>query len=68
MKPTLTTREHYDRLAEPGHGRDDPPFMQKHMARWDGPLFFDALGDLSNADALEVGIGTGRIERQLLER
>ncbi len=67
MKPTISTREHYDRLADAGHGRNDPPFMQEYMARWDGPLFYDALGNLSNADVLEVGIGTGRIAHQILE-
>ena len=65
-KPVLTAREHYDRLAEAGHGRNDPPVMQSYMARWDGPLFRDALGDLTGKDVLEVGIGIGRIARQVL--
>lgn len=68
MKPTITAREHYDRLAESGHGRDDPPAMQEYMARWDGPLFFEALGDLSGKDVFEVGVGCGRIARQVLKR
>ena len=68
MKPTITAREHYDRLAESGNGRNDPPFLQEYMARWDGPLFFQALGDLSGKDILEVGVGCGRIARQLLKR
>ena len=65
-KPVLTAREHYDRLAEAGHGRNDPPVMQSYMARWDGPLFREALGDLTGKDVLEVGIGMGRIARQVL--
>ena len=68
MKPTITAREHYDRLAESGHGRDDPPAMQEYMARWDGPPFWDALGDLSEKDVLEVGIGCGRIARRVLKQ
>lgn len=68
MKPTISTKEHYDRLADSGHGRNDPPILQEYMARWDGPLFFQALGNLSKADVLEVGIGTGRLARQILER
>jgi SAM-dependent methyltransferase len=68
MKPTITAREHYDRLAESGHGRDDPPVLREYMARWDGPLFREALGDLGGKDVLEVGIGFGRIARQVLEQ
>lgn len=68
MKPTISAREHYDRLAEAGHGRNDPPFMLEYMARWDGPLFYGALGDLNNSDVLEVGIGPGRVARRILER
>lgn len=67
MKPTISTKEHYDRLADAGLGRNDPPFMLEYMARWDGPLFYDALGDLNAANVLEVGIGTGRIAHQILE-
>ena len=67
MKPTLTAQEHYDRLAESGHGRDDPPFMQEYMARWDGPPFWKAIGDVREKDVLEVGIGCGRIARQVLK-
>ncbi len=52
MKLTISAREHYDRLAKSGHVRDDPPFMHVYMARWDGPLFYEALGDLSNKDDL----------------
>ncbi len=68
MKPSISTQEHYDRLAESGHGRDDPPFMQEYMAQWDGPPFFAALGDPSGKNILEVGIGGGRIARELLTR
>jgi SAM-dependent methyltransferase len=67
MKPTITAREHYDRLAESGHGRDDPPFMQEYMARWDGPPFWKAIGDVREKDVLEVGIGCSRIARQVLK-
>jgi len=68
MKPTITAQKHYDRLAESGHGRNDPPVMQDYMARWDGPVFYEALGDLSGKDVLEAGVGTGRIAHQVLKR
>jgi SAM-dependent methyltransferase len=47
---------------------DDPPVMQEDMSRWDGPSFWDAVGDLSGKDVLEVGVGYGRIARQVLRR
>ncbi len=67
MKPTLTAREHYDRLAEMGNGLNDPPALLEFMARWDGPPFWNALGDTTKKDVLEVGIGCGRIAGQLLK-
>ena len=67
MKPILTTQEHYDFLAESGHGRDDPPFMNEYMARWDGSVFFDALGDVEGKDVLEIGVGSGRLARRVLD-
>ena len=68
MKPILTAREHYDRLARMGNDIDDPPEALEYMARWDGPPFWEAVGDPGGKDVLEVGIGTGRIARQVLER
>lgn len=68
MKQEITAKEHYDRLAESGHGRNDPPLLQQYMARWDGPPFWNTLDDLSGKDVLEIGIGCGRIARQLLKR
>ena len=65
MKPSISAGEHYDRLAEAGHGRDDPPCMRQYMARWDGPPFFDAPADPRGKDILEIGVGDGRIARQL---
>jgi SAM-dependent methyltransferase len=67
IKPKISAREHYDRLADAGNGRNDPPFLQEYMTCWDGPLFYDLLGDLGDEDVLEVGIGTGRIARQILQ-
>ncbi len=68
MKETITAREHFDRLADAGHGRNDPPVMQSYMARWDGPQFYEMLGDLTEKDVLEVGCGVGRIAREVLKR
>lgn len=67
MKPILTAREHYDRLAEMGNDINDPPAALEYMSRWDGPPFWTAVGDSRGKDILEIGIGTGRIARRILE-
>ncbi len=67
MKPIITTLEHYDRLADMGNGLNDPPAAQEYMSRWDGPSFWKAISDIRGKDVLEVGIGCGRIARQLLK-
>jgi SAM-dependent methyltransferase len=65
----IETLEHYERLIDQGIDPfRDPPALQAYMRRWDGPLFFDALGDLSDKDVLEIGVGTGRIAGQILDR
>ena len=66
MKPRITAREHYDHLAEMGNDLNDPPELLEYMSRWDGPPFWKAIGDTTKKDILEIGIGTGRIARQLL--
>ena len=67
MKPILTAQEHYDRLAEMGNDVNDPPAALEYMSRWDGPPFWNAIGDSREKDILEIGIGTGRIARLILE-
>ncbi len=67
-KPVLTAREHYDRLALMGNDINDPPDALSYMARWDGPPFWDAIGDPRGKDVLEAGVGTGRLALQLLEK
>jgi SAM-dependent methyltransferase len=67
MKLILTAQEHYDRLAEMGNDLNDPPAALEYMARWDGPAFWKAIGETRGKDVLEIGIGTGRIARQLLQ-
>ena len=68
MKPILTAQEHYDRLAGTGNDVSDPPAALAYMSRWDGPPFWNAIGDSRGKDILEIGIGTGRIARRILER
>ncbi len=67
--PEISALEHYERCI--GEGNDpceDPPLLQRYMARWDGPAFFEALGDLQAKAVLEIGVGTGRLAVQVLQR
>ena len=66
MKPLISTIQHYDLLAEKTHFFHDSPATLQYMARWDGTVFFDLLVDIQTKDILEVGIGNGRIARQIL--
>jgi SAM-dependent methyltransferase len=67
MEEIITAQEHYDRLADQDHGRNDPPALQSYMARWDGPQFYEMLGRLPGRDVLEIGIGVGRVARKVLK-
>lgn len=69
----IDTHEHYERMAETfgdQHGDPfaDPPALRQYMARWDGQPFWDSLGNVHGMTMLEIGIGTGRLARQVLER
>ena len=66
---TVSALDHYEHcIAEGNDPCEDGPVMQRYMARWDGPLFFDMLGNLTGKAVLEVGVGTGRLARQVLQR
>ena len=67
--PTISALEHYERCIDEGHDPcEDGPLLQRYMARWDGPRFFELLGDLGLKDVLEAGVGTGRLAQQVLRR
>ena len=67
--PIVSTLVHYERLIDEGNDpSEDSPMMQSYMARWDGPAFLKALGDLSGKCVLEVGVGAGRVALQVLRR
>lgn len=62
----VSTLEHYELLIDEGNDPlQDPPLLQDHMNKWDGPIFFDAL-KAENKIVLEVGVGTGRIAKSVL--
>jgi len=67
--PIVSELEHYERLIDGGNDpAEDSPVMRSYMARWDGSAFYEALGDLSDKLVLEVGVGTGRVAREVLRR
>lgn len=62
----VSTLEHYELLIEEGNDPvQDPPNLQAYMNRWDGPLFFNSLVP-KNKLVLDIGIGTGRIAKEVL--
>lgn len=64
----VSAAEHYDLLIEEGNDPfRDGPLLQQYMSRWDGPQFFSALGSVERKDVLEVGVGTGRLARRVLD-
>lgn len=60
---------HYDRLvAQDNDPFRDPPALRAHMNRWDGDAFFELLSLKGTEDALEIGVGTGRLAAQAAPR
>lgn len=67
--PVVTALEHYESCVDEGVDPcHDDETMRSYMARWDGPPFFDLLGDTRGKSVLDVGVGTGRVAREVLGR
>lgn len=67
--PIVNTLEHYERLIEEGNDPvHDSTLMQEYMSRWDGPEFYRALGPCIDKRVLEVGVGTGRLAKIILDK
>lgn len=65
----VSTKEHYDLLIrEDNDPVNDPPILQKYMDKWDGKIFIDALLLTPQSHVLEIGVGTGRLAKKVLER
>lgn len=66
---------HYDlmigEMDDPTHPVGDPFHDTGRLRDWygqaNGPAFVKAIGDVRGKRVLEVGVGTGRVTRQLLE-
>lgn len=59
---------HYELLIDEGN---DPVYdddrLKRYMSNWDGPLFFQNLAIDNTKSILEIGVGTGRLAKQLLD-
>jgi ubiquinone/menaquinone biosynthesis C-methylase UbiE len=65
----VSAKEHYDLLIqEENDPVNDSPILQKHMDKWDGKTFIDALSLTPRSHVLEIGVGTGRLAKKVLER
>ena len=63
-----STNKHYEYLIEkdndPYH---DSPEIQNYMNRWTGDKYFDHMDLDDEKNVLEIGVGTGRLARHVLE-
>lgn len=60
--------KHYDLLIE--HGNDpvlDEPTLANYMDKWDGQKFIELLHLNKNESLLEIGCGTGRIAKKIID-
>lgn len=53
---------HYDKLIDENNDPyNESRMMQEYMNKWDGDTFIDALSADKSKNALEIGMGTGRL-------
>lgn len=69
MAKTISVIEHYDLLIEENNDPvQDPPPLQDYMDQWDGQKFIDKMELNNEKDALEIGVGTGRLAVRVAPR
>lgn len=69
MPDEVDAYTHYELLIDEGNDPvHDDDRLKQHMSNWDGPLFFESLDVNKDKSVLEIGVGTGRIAKQVLER
>lgn len=64
----VTVEEHYNLLIREGNDpSNDPPALQSYMDKWDGQPFISVLALQPNSNILEIGVGSGRLAKKVLE-
>jgi SAM-dependent methyltransferase len=65
----VNAHEHYERLVDEGFDAHEyPEPLRQYQERWDGPRFFDLLGDLQGKSVVEIGVGGGRLAKETIAR
>jgi ubiquinone/menaquinone biosynthesis C-methylase UbiE len=60
---------HYDSLIDENNDPTrDPKQLQEYMDKWDGQAFIDELQLSPSKDALEIGVGTGRLVLKVCDK
>lgn len=68
MNKIISTKNHYEKIISDGNDPfHDNDVLQKYMNRWTGEHFFELLDINKSKRILEVGVGTGRMARKVLE-
>ena len=66
---TVSVAAHYDALVMEGNDPVyDPEPLRAYMDKWDGAVFMERLALDGTQRALEIGVGTGRLARQVAPR
>ena len=66
---TVSVAAHYDALVTEGNDPVyDPEPLRAYMKKWDGAVFMERLALDGTQRALEIGVGTGRLARQVAPR
>lgn len=66
---TVSVAAHYDALVTEGNDPVyDPEPLRAYMEKWDGAVFMERLALDGTQRALEIGVGTGRLARQVAPR
>ena len=68
MTKIVDTLTHYEMLIDENNDPvHDNEILRSYMTNWDGPIFYKALDLDSDKNVLEIGIGTGRVAKSVLE-
>ncbi len=68
MSKIISTVDHYEKLIEDGNDPvHDNDLLKEHLNKWTGDNFLDLLDINKELKVLEIGVGTGRLAKRVLE-